>query len=100
MDTISRMQAAGYRIEEDAAITDLGPGVELRANGLNAFLESCRSQNLDPVYVLVSVFENIRSQPQVQSALAAPPGPKQHLSIVLKNVRMAPPAGESADQAS
>ena len=95
MDTMTRMQAAGYRIEDDAAIADLGPGVELRANGLNQFLESCRSQNLDPVHVLVSVFENIRQQPTVQSALQAPPGPKQHLSIVLKNVRMAPAEGES-----
>jgi hypothetical protein len=94
MDTMTRMQAAGYRIEEDAAIADLGPGVELRANGLNQFMESCRSQNLDPVHVLVSVFENIKQQPAVQSALAAPPGPKQHLSIVLKNVRMAPAGGQ------
>ena len=95
MDTMTRMQSAGYRIEEDAAIADLGPGVELRANGLNQFLESCRSQNLDPVHVLVSVFENIRQQPAVQSALQAPPGPKQHLSIVLKNVRIAPTEGQA-----
>jgi hypothetical protein len=92
MDTMTRMHAAGYRIEGDAAIADLGPGVELTANGLNGFLDSCSSQNLDPVHVLVSVFENIRNQPTVKSALEGPPGPKQHLSILLKNVRIAPPA--------
>lgn len=90
MDTLSRIEQAGYRIEGDAAVLDLGPGVELKANGLAAFTESCESQNLDPVHVLTQVFENIRSQPAVQSALAAPPGPKQHLGILLKNVRMAP----------
>jgi len=90
MDTMTRMQAAGYRIEGDAAVVDLGPGVELRASGLTAFLESCTTQNLDPIHVLGSVFDNIKSQPTVQSALEAPPGPKQHLSIMLKNVRTAP----------
>jgi hypothetical protein len=95
MDTMTRMQAAGYRIEDDAAVADLGPGVELRANGLAAFLESCTSHNLDPVHVLRSVFENIRSQPTVVSALEAPPGPKQHLSIVLKDVRMAPQSSQA-----
>jgi len=94
MDTMTRMHEAGYRIEGDAAIAELGPGVELTANGLNAFLDSCSSQNLDPVHVLVSVFENIRNQPTVKSALEAPPGPKQHLSILLKNVRMSSPPGQ------
>jgi len=74
MDTRSRIEQAGYRIEGDAAVIDLGPGVELKANGLTAFTESCESQNLDAVHVLTQVFENIRSQPTVQSALEAPPG--------------------------
>jgi len=94
MDTRSRIEQAGYRIEGDAAVIDLGPGVELKANGLTAFTESCESQNLDAVHVLTQVFENIRSQPTVQSALEAPPGPKQHLSILLKNVRMAQQGSE------
>ena len=90
MEARSRIEAAGYRIEGDAAVIDLGPGVELRANGLNDFIASCDSHGLDPVHVLASVFSNIRTQPQVRAALEAPPGPKQQLSILLRDVRVTP----------
>ena len=79
MDTMTRMQTAGYRIEEDAAMADLGPGVELRANGLNQFLESCRSQNLIRCTCWYRCSKKIKQQPAVQSAVAAQAGSRNSI---------------------
>ena len=86
MDPRSELVAAGYQVEADAAILNLSPQVEVRANGLTHLIESCASHNLDPVQVLGSIVNDIKTQPSIQAALETPPSTKCHINIALDSI--------------
>jgi hypothetical protein len=90
MDYRGALVAAGYQVEEDAAVLNLSPQVEVRANGLTHLLETCESHNLNPLQVLGSIVENIKTQPSVKQALETPPTTKCHINVALKNIRFEP----------
>ncbi|HSZ55948.1 MAG TPA: hypothetical protein VK797_09820 [Tepidisphaeraceae bacterium] len=87
MDYRGALVAAGYQVEEDAAVLNLSPQVEVRANGLAHLLERCASHNLNPLTVLGSIVEDIKTQPSVKEALESPPTTKCHINVTLKNIR-------------
>jgi hypothetical protein len=88
MDYRGALVAAGYQVEEDAAVLDLSPQVEVRANGLTHLLDLCSSHNVDPLKVLDSIVQDIKTQPSVKQALETPPTTKCHINIALKNIRL------------
>lgn len=90
MDYRGALVAAGYQVEEDAAVLNLSPQVEVRANGLAHLLENCATHNLNPVTVLGSIVDDIKTQPSVKEALQTPPSTKCHINVTLKNIRFQP----------
>ena len=87
MDYRGALVAAGYQVEEDAAVLNLSPEVEIRAIGLNHLLETCATHKLDPLTVLASIVQDIKTQPSVKQALETPPTTKCHINVTLKNIR-------------
>jgi hypothetical protein len=90
MDLTTRraIEAAGFLIEGDSAITQLAPGINVTGSGLQHFLAGCATQKIDPVRVLSAVVENARKQPVVRAAMATPGHPTVNVQIRLKDVHL------------
>ena len=90
MDPTTRraIEQAGFRIDGDAAITQLAPGINVTASGLQHLLADCAAQKIDPVRILSAIVENTRKQPVVRTAIATPGHPTINVQINLKDVHL------------
>lgn len=90
MDLTTRraIEAAGFLIDGDLAVTQLAPGINVTASGLQHLLTDCAAQKVDPVRVLCAMVENARNQPIVRTAIATPNHPTINVQIKLKDVHV------------
>lgn len=90
MDLTTRrtIEAAGFLIDGDSAITQLAPGINVTASGLQHLLADCAAQRIDPVRILSAVVENTRNQPVVRAAIATPGHPTVNVQINLKDAHL------------
>jgi hypothetical protein len=85
---LQAFQTAGYRVDGDAVVVELGPGVELRANGIEHLLEMCAAQKADPLQVLAAIVTNARNQQSVQKAIGSSGKIKGTINIDLKAAQL------------
>ena len=82
------IESAGFRIDGDSAITQLAPGINVTASGLQHRVSDCAAQKIDPLRVLCAVVENTRKQPIVRAAIATPGHPTVNVQVKLKDVHL------------
>jgi hypothetical protein len=85
---VQDFEAAGYQVDGDAVILQLGPNAQVRANDLSHLLDACAGLKTDPIKVVQLIMEKVRAQPNVKMAVET--GAKCDVNVSLKNVQVRP----------
>lgn len=84
---LAAFEQAGFQVEGDALVIEVGSNVEVRANGLSHLLQTCHEQKLDPLKLVATILDTVRNQPAVKAAMQWPALAKCKINISLNDVR-------------
>ncbi len=91
-NAIRALEAAGYKVEGDAAVREAGDGVEIRFDGVAQLAETCRKRGMDPVAMVNGILANSLEQEAIKAATRLPGAKKCRINVHISQVRM----GEAA----